>query len=163
MPQEYDIVIDVDPPYAGEVEVGALAVIARQVLVDEQVAGPLDVGIWITNADELHTLNRRYRNVDRTTDVLSFGDAADEPLMPFFQTPEEPRHLGDLAISYEHVVQQAAEYDHSRERELAYLLTHGLLHLLGYDHEAPEDALTMRQHEEMHLQALGITRHAAGQ
>lgn len=163
MHQAYDIVIDVDQPYAGEVDVGALAIVARQVLSGEQVTAPLDVGIWITNAAELHTLNRTYRNVDSATDVLSFGEEADEPLSPFFQTPDEPRHLGDLAISYDHVVQQAEEYGHSRERELAYLLTHGLLHLLGYDHEAPEAAIEMRQHEETHLQALGITRHADGQ
>ncbi len=163
MHQEYDIVIDVDPPYTAEVDVGALATVARTVLVGEQVPGPLDVGIWITNADELHALNRTYRSVDSATDVLSFGEEADEPLVPFFHTPDEPRHLGDLAISYEHVARQAAEYGHSRERELAYLLTHGLLHLLGYDHEEPEATVEMRQHEETHLQALGITRQADGQ
>ena len=162
MNEEYEIVIDVDPPYAGDVDVAMLGTIARHVLMGEQVPGPLDVGIWITNADELHTLNRTYRNVDRTTDVLSFGEAEDEESAPFFQAPDQPRHLGDLAISYPHVLQQAEEYGHSRDRELAYLLTHGLLHLLGYDHEDPDDAVEMQQHAEQHLQALGLTRDADG-
>lgn len=158
MNQEYEIVIEVDPPYVAEVPTALLEQVAREVLRGEAVAGPLDVSVWITNANELHTLNRTYRNVDRSTDVLSFGEDADDDDLPFVQVPDEPRHLGDLAISFEHVVEQAEEYGHSRQRELTYLLTHGLLHLLGYDHETPEEAAAMRSREEAFLGKLGLSR-----
>lgn len=154
----YEIVIEVDPVYAAELDRQAVEQVAQQVLRREQVPGPLDVGIWITSEAELHTLNRTYRGVDHSTDVLSFGDDADDA--PFPAVPDAPRHLGDLAVSFPHVVRQAEEYGHSRARELSYLVTHGLLHLLGYDHELPEDAAVMRTREEALLTELGITRDA---
>ena len=131
--------------------------IARQVLRREGVQGPVDLGIWITNQDELQTLNRTFRGVDATTDVLSFGEDEDGE-SSFVGAPDEVRHLGDVAISFPHVTAQAEEYGHTRARELAYLLTHGILHLLGYDHEDPADAQEMRAHEEAALGDLGITR-----
>jgi probable rRNA maturation factor len=73
--------------------------------------------------------------------------------------PAAPRYLGDIAISYERVVAQAAEYGHSPARELAYLTAHGVLHLLGYDHErGPEDAAAMRAREEAAMERLGLRR-----
>ena len=151
-----DITIEVDPPFAGEIDSAFLVRVARQVLVRENMRGPVELGVWITNEDELQTLNRTYRGVDTTTDVLSFEagnfDAA------FVHAPEAVAHLGDIAISFPHVVRQAQEFGHSQARELAYLLTHGILHLLGYDHEDPVDARTMREHEEATLGDLGITR-----
>lgn len=158
MIQEYDIQIDIDEPFEAGVDQGQLVQVAQQVLVAEHVAPPVSVTVWITNEDELHTLNRTYRNVDRSTDVLSFGSEDDDD---FVAPPGEPRHLGDVAISFGHVEQQAADYGHSRQRELCYLLTHGLLHLLGYDHEQPADAQRMRSREEAVLQQLGITREAS--
>jgi probable rRNA maturation factor len=155
----FDISIEVDPPYADEVDVELLAVVARTVLGRESVEPPADLGVWITNEEELHTLNRTFRDVDASTDVLSFGEEQDEE-SPFVQAPESVPHLGDVAISFPHVVRQAEEYGHSRQRELAYLLTHGILHLLGYDHEDPEDAQEMRSHEEAALTDLQITRGA---
>jgi probable rRNA maturation factor len=151
-----DIAIDVDPPYAEEVDAALLQKVARTVLAREGRHGPLTVGLWITNEDELRNLNRTFRDVDATTDVLSFGDTAED--LPFIQDPEDGHHLGDIAISFPHVVRQAEEYGHSQARELAYLLTHGILHLLGYDHEDPEDARDMRAHEEAALKELQITR-----
>ena len=73
--------------------------------------------------------------------------------------PDAPRYLGDLAISYERVIAQAAEYGHSRARELAYLAVHGVLHLLGYDHERGEaDAALMRAREDAAMEQLGLRR-----
>jgi probable rRNA maturation factor len=73
--------------------------------------------------------------------------------------PDAPRYLGDLAISYERVVGQAAEYGHSRARELAYLTVHGMLHLLGYDHErGADDAAAMRAREEAVMAEIGLVR-----
>jgi len=153
----FEISVEVDPPYAAEVDVELLTTVAHAVLEREGVAAPADLGIWITNEDELHALNRTFRSVDSSTDVLSFGEGDDED-MPFVQAPESVPHIGDVAISFPHVRRQAEEYGHSRQRELAYLLTHGILHLLGYDHEDPDDAREMRVHEEAALRDLQITR-----
>jgi probable rRNA maturation factor len=95
--------------------------------------------------------------VDAPTDVLSFGD--DGPATPFVGQPDAPRYLGDIAISYERVLAQAADYGHSVSRELAYLAVHGALHLLGYDHErGPDGAAAMRAREEAVMAALGLGR-----
>lgn len=159
MDQEHVIVtIEVDEPFIEEIDTAALEQLTAHVLLGENVAGPVEVSIWITDEDELHTLNRTYRNVDASTDVLSFGADDEEDELPFVSAPDQPRYLGDLAVSYPHAVRQAAEYGHSLQRELSYLVTHGLLHLLGYDHEAPADAQRMRGREEALLGALGITR-----
>lgn len=157
-PDHFDIVIDVDEPFEADVNRAELERVAQHVLQAEGVEPPVEVTIWITDEDELHALNRTYRDVDRSTDVLSFGADEDDA---FVAAPDQPRHLGDLAVSFPHVVRQADEYGHSRQRELSYLVTHGLLHLLGYDHEQPDDTQRMRGREEAVLAALGITRGAA--
>lgn len=157
MQHEIMVTIEVDEPYATHVDVDAVEQLVGHVLRGEGVDELIEVSIWITDEDELHTLNRTYRNVDRSTDVLSFG-ADDDAETPFVVAPDQVRYLGDLAISYPHVVQQAADYGHSEQRELSYLVTHGLLHLLGYDHEQPDEARVMRGREEALLGALGITR-----
>lgn len=156
----FEISIEVDPPYAEQVDVDLLAMVARTVLTREGVTPPADLGIWITNEDELHALNRTFRDVDASTDVLSFGEAEEDDEQPFVPAPESTPHLGDVAISFPHVTRQAEEYGHSPKRELAYLLTHGILHLLGYDHDDPEGTQEMRSHEDAALNALQITRGA---
>ena len=158
--EQFVVLVEADEPYADEVDSAALVHLVGHVLRGEGVAEPTEVSIWITNEDELHTLNRTYREVDAATDVLSFGEAPDADTS-FVRAPDQPRYLGDLAISFPHVVRQAAEYGHSRQRELSYLVTHGLLHLLGYDHEQPAEAQVMRGREEALLGALGITREGA--
>jgi probable rRNA maturation factor len=146
--------------------------VVTQVLADEGQTGTWEIGIRITNDQELHELNRQYRGVDRPTDVLSFGEYEDDDddfIVPDgvydddeFDDPEadEAAYLGDLAISYERVLAQAQEYAHSSRRELCYLVAHGTLHLLGYDHETDEEREDMRQREEKALSTLGITREA---
>ncbi|NTU82999.1 MAG: rRNA maturation RNase YbeY [Chloroflexales bacterium] len=128
-----------------------------EVLRAEGAVGPLEVGVMIADDDRLHALNRDYRAVDAPTDVLSFAD--DGAVSPFVSQPGAPHYLGDIAISYQRVLAQAAEYGHSPARELAYLAAHGTLHLLGYDHErGPADEDAMRTREEAAMQALGLTR-----
>lgn len=129
----------------------------RETLRAEGVAGPVEVGVLIADDARLHALNRDYRGVDAPTDVLSFGD--DGATGPFVSQPEGPRYLGDIAISLERVLAQAAEYGHPPARELAYLAVHGTLHLLGYDHErSPDEAAAMRAREEAVLLGLGLER-----
>ena len=107
-----------------------------------------EVDITIVDDEEIHQLNRDYRNVDRPTDVLSFAldeDDEDEP-----ELLEGQLHLlGDIIISAETATRQAEEFGHGLEREIVYLAVHGLLHLLGYDHEnGGLEAVKMREKEE---------------
>ncbi len=158
--QAYIVTVDVDEPYAAEVDADTLEQLVGHVLRGEGVGAPAEVSIWVTNEEELHRLNQTYRGKDSSTDVLSFGNE-DDADSAFVSAPDQPRYLGDLAISFPHVVRQAEEYGHTRQRELSYLVTHGLLHLLGYDHEEPAEAQVMRAREEALLGALGLSRDAA--
>ena len=112
------------------------------------------VSLHLVGDATIHALNAEHRRKDSATDVLSF------PLheQGFVLPPGEPVHLGDVVVSYSRAVEQASEYGHSVEREVAYLVAHGMLHVLGYDHEAEADRLRMRHKEEEALQPLGFTR-----
>lgn len=134
--------------------------VVKTVLEQEGIKHELDVYITLTNNEEIHKINKEYRNVDRPTDVLSF---------PMFERNEidnlrtnkitdTEEILGDIIISIPKVKEQAEEYGHSYERELAYLTTHGMLHLLGYDHMIEEEKDVMREHEEKALEKLNILR-----
>ncbi|MCS6938774.1 MAG: rRNA maturation RNase YbeY [Roseiflexaceae bacterium] len=154
-----EILVDVQvvPQYAGSVDVALVERAVEQTLRAEQVAGPVEISILITDDAELQRLNQTYRGVDAPTDVLSFAEADDSS--SFVRPPDAPRYLGDIAVSWDRVVAQAVEYGHSRERELAFLVVHGILHLLGYDHErGPVDEASMRAREEAILGALGLSR-----
>ena len=113
-----------------------------------------EISVLLCDNEHIHQLNKEYRNIDRPTDVLSFAlnEGEDET------TGEEQLLLGDIVISVERTAEQAVEYGHSFERELAYLTTHGMLHILGYDHMTEEDKQEMRTEEEFILQELGIVR-----
>ena len=137
--------------------------VIRTALGLQGVDFPCEVDVLITGDDEIQTLNREARQVDKSTDVLSFPAFALQP--GELPGPEDADPgtglvpLGDIMISMEHAAAQAKEYGHSNRRELGYLVTHSLLHLLGYDHvdEGPMKA-QMREREEKILGELGITR-----
>jgi probable rRNA maturation factor len=112
-----------------------------------------DVCVLITDAEEIQSLNRTYRKIDRVTDVLTFPAWEGEAILC---PPDE--YLGDIAICYERAVEQAEEYNHSLERELAFLAVHGSLHLMGYDHMTKEDEAAMFEKQEEVLVSLGLTR-----
>ncbi|HQQ40853.1 MAG TPA: rRNA maturation RNase YbeY [Clostridia bacterium] len=112
-----------------------------------------DVCVLITDAEEIQSLNRTYRKIDRVTDVLTFPAWEGEAILC---PPDE--YLGDIAICYERAVEQAEEYNHSLERELAFLAVHGSLHLMGYDHMTSEDEAAMFEKQEEVLVSLGLTR-----
>jgi probable rRNA maturation factor len=120
------------------------------------------VDVRLTDDDTIRTLNKSHRGVDAPTDVLSFplqlAPASGLAPAPFRGPPGALVHLGDVIISWPRTIAQAAEYGHSVEREAAFLAVHGLLHLLGYDHEAPGAAAVMRGREEAILGELGLTR-----
>ncbi|MBB5337084.1 putative rRNA maturation factor [Pectinatus brassicae] len=115
-----------------------------------------EVSITITDNDNIHLMNKQYRNIDRPTDVLSF--ALNEGQEPEITGGPSTNILGDIIISFEKVQEQAADYGHSLKRELAFLTTHGMLHLLGYDHIEEKDRIEMRKEEEFVMQQLGIER-----
>lgn len=114
---------------------------------------PVYMSLLLTGNDEIQVINREYREKDAPTDVISFAyhESDDFEIGPYDT-------LGDIVISLERVVEQAKEYNHSPKREFYYVLTHGLLHLLGYDHIEPEDKVVMRKKEEEILGKFGYTR-----
>lgn len=115
-----------------------------------------EVSVTFTDNAYIRELNATYRGKDAATDVLSFAlREGEEP--PVLDGPPVEM-LGDIIISVERAAEQAAEYGHSLEREIAFLTTHGMLHLLGYDHIEAADRVEMRAEEEHILQLLGISR-----
>lgn len=152
--------IQIDERFQNEIDAALIEQAVAAALAAEGVAGAIEISVLVTDDATLHQLNRDYRNVDAPTDVLSFGDDEDSDApTAFVRPPDAPRYLGDLAISYERVIAQAAEYGHSRARELAFLTVHGILHLLGYDHERGDaDQAAMRAREEVIMQQLGLPR-----
>ncbi|WP_130890775.1 MULTISPECIES: rRNA maturation RNase YbeY [Fusobacterium] len=114
---------------------------------------PVYLSLLFTGNDEIQVINKQYRGKDQPTDVISFAyhETEDFDIGPYDT-------LGDIVISMERVEEQAAEYNHSLKRELYYVLTHGLLHLLGYDHIEEDDKKEMRTREEEILGQFGYTR-----
>ena len=114
---------------------------------------PVYMSLLFTGNDEIQVINREYRDKDQPTDVISFAyhETEDFDIGPYDT-------LGDIVVSLERVVEQAKEYNHSDKRELFYVLTHGILHLLGYDHIEEEDKKEMRAKEEEILGSFGYTR-----
>ena len=111
--------------------------------------------VIIINNDEIHEINRKYRGVDRATDVISFALEDDKT---FEVVETNMRILGDIYISIDKVREQAENYGHSLKRELSFLVVHGLLHLLGYDHMNEEEEKEMFKLQELILDGYGIKR-----
>ena len=116
--------------------------------------------ITFTTPEEIRKINKKYRKIDKATDVLSFPMFEKDELDEKIKSGDIPYEdvLGDVIISIEKVREQAEEYGHSFERELSYMLVHGFYHLMGYDHIEEEDKKIMRPKEEKILNELKITR-----
>lgn len=112
----------------------------------------VEFNIIFVDSNTIHEINKKYRNVDRVTDVISFALEDNETIKL------DHRVLGDIYICIERAEEQAKEYGHSFLRELSFLTIHGLLHLLGYDHMEPEEEKIMFQKQEDILNEFGITR-----
>ena len=163
MAKRHYIPITADVPGVSEGQRALIRRVIRTALAAEGVDFPCEVDVCVTSDEGIHQINREMRGVDRPTDVLSFpafdlhpgelpGDEDADPatgLVP----------LGDMCLSLERVQAQAREYGHSNRRELAYLVVHSVLHLLGYDHldEGPQKA-QMRAREDAIMEELGILR-----
>jgi probable rRNA maturation factor len=147
LPEE-DIEVSVEEEFRGLIDEGCATRIAQAVLKAEGVSSPYEVSLVFTNSEMVRKLNRDFRAIDEPTDVLAFSmlppkGAEDDFTLP----PDGVTRLGEVIISYPQAVEQAKEQGHSTERELALLIIHGILHLLGYDHEEPEEESKMRERE----------------
>ncbi|MHB0858648.1 MAG: rRNA maturation RNase YbeY [Anaerolineae bacterium] len=136
----YDIEIQVDDAFAQQVPVDDLAKLVEAVLAQQHQSDDAGLTLVITDDERLRELNRTYNDTDATTDVLSFsaleGDA--------FVLPEElAPYLGDVIVSFPRAQTQAAEQGHAVKHELALLVVHGCLHLLGYDHAEEDERQVM--------------------
>ena len=126
---------------------------------------PLAVEFIFTDEEEIRRLNRETRNTDKVTDVLSFpaldsikGKALKKRDFPLEIDDEGNLLIGSVAVCVKRAEEQAEEYGHSYQRELHYLLVHGIMHCLGYDHPTEEERAEMREREEFILAKLGISR-----
>lgn len=109
------------------------------------------ISLLITNNEEIHEINKQYRNMDRPTDVISFAYNETENVGPI-------EVVGDIIISIDKVKSQASEFGHPEKREFYYLLTHGMLHILGHDHIKDDEKAIMREKEEKYLIQYGYER-----
>ena len=139
----------IDEEYEGELEAGWLRSVAEQVLVVEGAAPEAELGLVITGQSRIQELNLVHLGVDTPTDVLAFPMGSEEGSdMPDFVTPPDGAvHLGEVIISYPQAFIQAEEHQHPVKKEIAILIIHGVLHLLGYDHNAPGPEQRMRAKE----------------
>ena len=127
------------------------------VLVTEEFLEPAEVNVTFVDDEEIKMLNTEFRNIENSTDVLSFplGENGE-----YDTNPENgAKMLGDIVISIDHAVKQADIYGHTLQREIAFLTVHSMLHLLGYDHiNGGLEQMKMREKEELVLSKLGVVR-----
>ena len=145
--------IHVEKEFQRVVDEGWVRRIAQTVLKAEGVAPPYEVSLVFTDSATVKKLNRDYRGVDESTDVLAFYMHSQKEVNDSFALPPDGvTRLGEVIISYPQAVEQAKEQGYSSERELALMVIHGILHLLGYDHEEPEEESKMREREREFLE-----------
>ena len=163
MAKRHYLPITADVPGISDEKRAFIRRVIRTALAAEGVTFPCEIDVLLTHDAGIHQINRDMRQVDRATDVLSFPEFDLTPGQLPGEEDADPGTglvpLGDMVISMEHVAAQAKEYGHSNRRELAYLVVHSVLHLLGYDHldEGPMKA-QMRGREEAIMTELGLTR-----
>jgi metalloprotein, YbeY/UPF0054 family len=142
-----------------------LSTVYKRVLEDMNMDDNYEVSVILTDNGEIRELNREHRGIDSPTDVLSFpmrnyddfGNSCEEDIEDMDMDTGEIV-LGDIVISLERADEQSKDYGHSFEREISFLMVHGMLHLLGYDHIEEDDRKVMRSREESILSSLNINR-----
>lgn len=142
--------------------------VCRTVLQEEKCPFDCEINILITDNDTIRNINRENRDIDRETDVLSFPNLffavpadfniIDEEWCDCIDPENDLVILGDIILSYNRILEQAKEYGHSFMREYAFLITHSMLHLCGYDHMEDEDAALMEERQRVVLDILNIKR-----
>lgn len=154
----YDISVELEVE-APDVAIAGLSALAARVMAGEDVRDGSGLAILVTDDDEVRQMNAQFLGIDEPTDVLSFPDEDDG----FIEGAGAEPYLGDIAIALPTARRQAQEIGHSIEAELAHLLTHGILHLCGYDHvDNAAEERRMREREEHYLGDLGVVhRHSS--
>jgi probable rRNA maturation factor len=121
--------------------------VEESIIKNVTLKNPVELDIFITDDANIQKLNKTHRNLDKPTDVLSFYMEEGKP-GEFVVPPDGFIHLGEIIISFETARRDSGKQDISIEDELTFLLIHGTLHLLGYDHEDPADGRVMRKKED---------------
>ena len=150
-----EINVLIDKEFKRQVKSTWLKSIVRQIQKAENVAANSDMALVITGDEKIQELNLKYLAEDRPTDVLSFPMNEQLDNAPvFINVPDGKTYLGDIIISYPTAVKQAAEHNHTVSREITILLIHGILHLLGYDHDIPRRKQAMKNRESAILKSI---------
>lgn len=145
-----ELTISVAEEFGGRLNQDWIGRVFQATLEAADMPSAVEASLVITDAETLRRLNKEYRGKDEGTDVLAFAlrdQLSGEMEPPFVNPPDGILHLGEVIVSYPQAVKQAAEQGHSVEEELKVLIVHGVLHLLGYDHEEPELEKQMRAKE----------------
>ena len=141
--------------------VDIIKMVLEECFIEEKMnSSNLYISVTLTNGENIRNINKKYRNIDKETDVLSFPifekEEIEEKIINNYNQVKDI--LGDIIISIPRVEEQAQEYGHTFKRELAYMVVHGFYHLMGYDHIDEEDKIKMRPKEEKILENLKIGR-----
>jgi probable rRNA maturation factor len=150
---DYLITVQVEAQFEDRVDADALHHLAIHVLQAEGKKGPLELGVVVTTDEEVLTLNKQYLGHDYNTDVISFSMADEENADGFLTPSERPPYLGDVVISYDRAFEQAPDYGYTTPQEVANLLVHGILHLLGWDDSTGELREKMQARQEALLRS----------
>ncbi|SEP89781.1 rRNA maturation RNase YbeY [Piscibacillus halophilus] len=124
----------------------------------EEVNSEAEMSVTFVNNTQIQDINREYRQKDQPTDVISFAMQESGENEMEIVGDNLPEHLGDIVVSLEKAKEQAEEYNHSYQRELGFLIVHGFLHLLGYDHQTVEEEKEMFERQEHILEEFGLKR-----
>ena len=162
--------VSIDEPFDRDIDPAWLEIVVQSALLAACIDGDVEVSLLITDDGTVQALNAEYRGLDETTDVLSFsadhpghwegdGDEPAEQLNPseFVLPPGIPQPLGEIVVSWPQAQRQAVEHSVKPLQELAHLVVHGALHLVGYDHLEPEDTAQMQAQEREALLSLQLT------
>jgi len=145
-----EINVLIEEGFEGCLQESWLEAIVEKALLAEKVDPAVELGLVVTSQEKVRQLNSAYLGRDEPTDVLAFSmlpEESGQEASPFVSPPDGIKHLGEVIISYPQAVMQAGEHGHPVEREVAILIIHGVLHLLGYDHEEPDPEQRMRDRE----------------
>ena len=154
--------VQVFQPFRAAVKAPWLRRVAAEALAVGDPEGTGGVSIAVADDETLHSLNARFRGFDEVTDVLSFETGVRGSAANVFPDPDGTARIGEVVLSYPLAVRQAHEHNVSTEEEVALLVVHGVLHLLGHDHEQPHDEARMRQLEQHALARLFTTPAKSG-
>ena len=148
-----EINVLIDSEFESLLDAGELQSTVEEIVTAVEVSSNVEIGLVITSQEKIRELNKTYRGIDEPTDVLSFSllppNREDEGggTPPFVAAPDGVLHLGEIIISYPQAETQAREHKHSIYREITILIIHGVLHLLGHDHEEADEARQMSARE----------------